>query len=704
MQWIEGGEAAVARRRRHLRARGRADADRPGRPVPHPHRRRRAAPTPSASACTSACFTQDTFLIAGNGTAQGRHATPASPAIYHQLHAVEVPRGLPRAVQHAPTRTTAPTRPHRSRGDPLARRSRARRQGPLPGGALHGSGAARRACASSTRSAGISFDGTSTNFAVDADRQLRSAPRRGAPRTCRCASTSTSATCSTTRSRSCPRASAPLDRQRPLHPLARGRDLRLRHRHQPLAHRRSPSTRRSHIKHRSGLQPFFEYHARCRGRRRRPDRRAARCSTTRRSPAIASTTRRMQYLTARPARAPGRRPGARRRHRRRPAEPGLPVRPAGAGVEPDPRRRLRVRCRRAAAARPRWSPRPSPARSRAAPSRASCAASCATPTPRSRSPARSSSTSTAGERRSSTGDDGSFLTYGSAPGPVTLEVVARRLRAPSASRPRWWRNGETPVEVLLTRQAAAGRPGARAASPIRRASRSHGHGALHQRRRARSSTPTSRAPGPFSAKLPAGDYTLDVVADGFLGQAAAGHRHRGPAADRRRVAHQEAGRRRTSRVGPRARSTVKGTIHFGTNNAEHPARRRAAARRGRRRAACAIRRSSKIRIEGHTDNRGDAAEEPRALQGARRRGGGLPGQAGHRPDAPRVARATARRSRWCRTSRRPTAPGTAASPSRSSRRRCSGSVTGCFAALVVAACSEGNDELKLARSRRPATT
>jgi outer membrane protein OmpA-like peptidoglycan-associated protein len=111
----------------------------------------------------------------------------------------------------------------------------------------------------------------------------------------------------------------------------------------------------------------------------------------------------------------------------------------------------------------------------------------------------------------------------------------------------------------------------------------------------------SEGAGQFAAKLPAGDYTMDVVADGFLSK------------------------QRTINIAPAAQATaevtltrkpkqshvtltpkeivIKGTIHFGTNNAviqpdgeqlldevadvmvRNPQIRR-------------------VRIEGHTDNRG----------------------------------------------------------------------------------------------------
>ena len=93
---------------------------------------------------------------------------------------------------------------------------------------------------------------------------------------------------------------------------------------------------------------------------------------------------------------------------------------------------------------------------------------------------------------------------------------------------------------------------------------------------------------------------------------------------------------------------IKGTIHFGTNNAElRPDGEQLLDEVAD--VMCKQPEIKQIRVEGHTDNRGNARAQPAAVEGARGGGGELPHQAGRRSVAARVARATARRSRWCRT-------------------------------------------------------
>src|SRR5207237_8035417 len=112
------------------------------------------------------------------------------------------------------------------------------------------------------------------------------------------------------------------------------------------------------------------------------------------------------------------------------------------------------------------------------------------------------------------GDDGTFLTPGLTPGPVSLEISrddyeAMRVETSVAAR------RETPVEVLLTpKPPAAGQIKVRVSEP---AGTPIGMATVHFTSPAGATIDAeSEGAGQFGAKLPAGDYTMDVVADGFL--------------------------------------------------------------------------------------------------------------------------------------------------------------------------------------------
>jgi len=200
-----------------------------------------------------------------------------------------------------------------------------------------------------------------------------------------------------------------------------------------------------------------------------------------------------------------------------------------------------------------------------------------------------------------TGEDGTFLSYRTTPGLLSIEVSRddyEAKRVDTAINP----NGETPVEVMLTAKPPAG-------GTVRgKLSDDKGQPVAGTVRLTNTTTNAIvdadfDAPGSFSAKLlPAGDYALEATANGYL-------------AKRRTVAVTPGGTQNVDIVltkKPAAthvtvgkgQLNVKGTVHFGTNNAElqpdgeqlldevadvltrHPEIR-------------------KLRVEGHTDNRGD---------------------------------------------------------------------------------------------------
>jgi outer membrane protein OmpA-like peptidoglycan-associated protein len=199
-----------------------------------------------------------------------------------------------------------------------------------------------------------------------------------------------------------------------------------------------------------------------------------------------------------------------------------------------------------------------------------------------------------------TGEDGTFLSYRLSPGPVSMEVSrddyeAKRVDTSVNDR------AETPLEVVLVAKPPSGGTvrghltddkGAAVSGTVR----------LTNNQTQSVVDADFEALGSFIAKLPAGDYTLEATAVGY-------------GSKRRNVAVAPGGSENVdivlSKKAPathvsvgKSELKVKGTVHFGTNNAElqpdgeqlldevadvvshHPE-------------------IKKLRIEGHTDNRGD---------------------------------------------------------------------------------------------------
>lgn len=207
------------------------------------------------------------------------------------------------------------------------------------------------------------------------------------------------------------------------------------------------------------------------------------------------------------------------------------------------------------------------------------------------------------ENSQATGDDGSFVSYGFAPGMVTLEVT-RDDYATAKVDAQIVANADTPVEILLTPKPSTG--------VVRgRASDASG-GAVRGLTARLTNVATgavvdaeSEATGGFTVKLPAGDYTLEATADGYLAKQA----------QVLVIANQVQSldlamtkRPTLSRVKlTKNEITINGTIHFGTNNA-------VIAPDGQQlldEVADVLIKSpqvKRIRVEGHTDNRGVAAK------------------------------------------------------------------------------------------------
>jgi OOP family OmpA-OmpF porin len=198
-------------------------------------------------------------------------------------------------------------------------------------------------------------------------------------------------------------------------------------------------------------------------------------------------------------------------------------------------------------------------------------------------------------------EDGSFLSYGFPPGPLSIEVSRddyETARIDTSVPP----NGDTPLEVLLTAKPPqngllTGKVSNADGAPVRATVRltNNANGSVIEA--------DPEGAGGFTARLPASDYVMDVTADGYLAK--------------QRVITMVAGQPLSVEVVLRKKPTVthvtlgksailiKGTIHFATNAAEirpdseqlldevadllvkHPEIRR-------------------VRVEGHTDNRGGA--------------------------------------------------------------------------------------------------
>jgi OmpA-OmpF porin, OOP family len=201
-----------------------------------------------------------------------------------------------------------------------------------------------------------------------------------------------------------------------------------------------------------------------------------------------------------------------------------------------------------------------------------------------------------------TGDDGSFLSYGFAPGPLSIEV-SRDDYEPTTIDTSVGANGETPLEVLLKAKPPA-------ASDVRikvadDAGMPIGTAAVRLTSVASGAIVEALPEGMsgYDAKLAAGDWLMDASADGYMSKTrtinvVAGQPQNIEVVLRKRPAKSHVTLGKNELV-------IKGTIHFGTDNAElrpdgeqlldevvdvlvkHPELKR-------------------LRVEGHTDNRGNA--------------------------------------------------------------------------------------------------
>ncbi len=211
----------------------------------------------------------------------------------------------------------------------------------------------------------------------------------------------------------------------------------------------------------------------------------------------------------------------------------------------------------------------------------------------------------------STADDGTFVSYGFQPSTISIEVSrddynAARVDVQVAG------GAETPIEVLLT-------PKPPAAGTVRGHVTDEANAPINATARftplagGASIDAEAEGVGAFGAKLPGGEYTMDAMAEGYLAK--------------QKLVVVTAGQVQSVDLMLRKKPTashvqltkneivIKGTVHFGTNNAEikpdgeqlldevvdvlvkNPQIR-------------------KVRVEGHTDNRG-APEKNMALSKAR---------------------------------------------------------------------------------------
>jgi OOP family OmpA-OmpF porin len=197
------------------------------------------------------------------------------------------------------------------------------------------------------------------------------------------------------------------------------------------------------------------------------------------------------------------------------------------------------------------------------------------------------------------GDDGSFLSYGFAPGPLALEV-SRDDYEPAKVDTIIPANGEVPIEVLLT-----ARPPQNGLLQGK-VTDSDGNGIAATVRLTNAQTGAIVDAEPqgaagFAAKLPPGDYSMDVVAEGYLSKQRQVNVTAGQPTNVEVVLRKKPSQSHVS-LG-KGEIVIKGVIHFGTNNAtiqpdgqqlldevadvlvKHPEIKH-------------------IRVEGHTDNRG----------------------------------------------------------------------------------------------------
>lgn len=200
-----------------------------------------------------------------------------------------------------------------------------------------------------------------------------------------------------------------------------------------------------------------------------------------------------------------------------------------------------------------------------------------------------------------TAEDGSFVSYGFSPGPLSLEI-SRDDYETGKVETSVGANGETPLEVLLTPKPPSngtlqGKVSDEAGLPV--------HATVRLTNVQSGAIVDAEPDGPagFTAKLPPGDYLMEASAAGYSPKS------RAIAVVAGQPVSVEIVLRKKSTVSHvtigRGEVIVRGVIHFGTANAEirpdgeqlldevaevlqkHPELRR-------------------IRVEGHTDNRGNA--------------------------------------------------------------------------------------------------
>jgi outer membrane protein OmpA-like peptidoglycan-associated protein len=200
-----------------------------------------------------------------------------------------------------------------------------------------------------------------------------------------------------------------------------------------------------------------------------------------------------------------------------------------------------------------------------------------------------------------TADDGTFVSTRMTPGPVAIEV-SRDDYHPTRVDVSALENRETPVEVLLTAKPPA------AGQIHGKVSDASGQSVAATVRLTNVQTGAIvdaevEAPGGFGARLPAGDYSMEVVATGYLAK------QRPVAVTPGSVQSVDVVLTKKPPVShvklAKDQITVKGVVHFGTNDAQlqpdgeqlldevadvlirHPELKR-------------------VRVDGHTDNRGNA--------------------------------------------------------------------------------------------------
>jgi len=201
-----------------------------------------------------------------------------------------------------------------------------------------------------------------------------------------------------------------------------------------------------------------------------------------------------------------------------------------------------------------------------------------------------------------TAEDGSFVSYGFAPGPLSIEVSRDDYEAKNIDT-SVGANGETPLEVLLTAKPPAEsdvrvKVADDAGMPV-------GTATVRMTNTASAAVVDAQAEGMsgFDAKLAPGDWIMEVGAPEYMSKSrtitvVAGQPQNLEVTLRKKPAKSHVSLGKNDIV-------IKGTIHFGTDNAElrpdgeqlldevadvlakHPEIKR-------------------VRVEGHTDNRGNA--------------------------------------------------------------------------------------------------